>query len=129
MYFDNTATYYVDKIMSHIDSTNLLDSENDRRLVKSAFFILFSTTSPLGLKGLSLVLGKEDGKRAIDLIIKLFGKDFLGRMLEEYPDGFCLDFGTWNEMASEEVESNSAGSSKHPPKVPRGEHLSVCATR
>ena len=107
MYFDNTATYYVDKIMSHIDSTNLLDSENDRRLVKSAFFILFSTTSPLGLKGLSLVLGKEDGQRAIDLIIKLFGKDFLGRMLEEYPDGFCLDFGTWNEMAPEEVESNS----------------------
>ena len=129
MYFDNTATYYVDKIMSHIDTTDLLDSDNDRRLVKSAFFILFSTTSPLGLKGLSLVLGKEDGKRAIDLIIKLFGKDFLGRMLEEYPDGFCLDFGTWNEMAPEEVESNSAGSSKHPPNVPRGRTLSVCATR
>ena len=120
MYFDNTATYYVDKIMSHIDSTNLLDSENDRRLVKSAFFILFSTTSPLGLKGLSLVLGKEDGKRAIDLIIKLFGKDFLGRMLEEYPDGFCLDFGTWNEMASEEVESNSQVLSNTLRMFPRG---------
>ena len=129
MYFDNTSTYYVDKIMSHIDTTNLLDSENDRRLVKSAFFILFSTTSPLGLKGLSLVLGKEDGKRAIDLIIKLFGKDFLGRMLEEYPDGFCLDFGTWNEMAPEEVESNSQVLSKHPANVSGEISLSVCATR
>ena len=129
MYFDNTATYYVDKIMSHIDSTNLLDSENDRRLVKSAFFILFSTTSPLGLKGLSLVLGKEDGQRAVDLIIKVFGEDFLGQMLEEYPDGFSLDFGSWHEMASEEVESNSAGYSKHRPNVSRGKTLSVCATR